>query len=196
MRANSPSWAGTSLFLPSAAHAYAPLLSALRLQQGVPPLLHSNVPAPLAQISALPLQRGGPHLQTSAVNPPPTISAFLLQQYVLPLQSSAVRAVPHPPPPPPPPPLSVSIQGRGEQPPPHSAVHAHAPLLSVLIPQIVEPPPQLSAVNPLPLPQILSSPLLFNETCLLFSLYQRTLLLQHSPSCFKGEEKTLLYLQP
>ena len=87
--------------------AHAPLLPALRIQQGVPPLLPSNMPAPLAQLSALPLQQGGPRLHTSAVNPPPPISALLLQQDVLPIQPLAVRADPTPPP------LSVSIQGRG-----------------------------------------------------------------------------------
>ena len=58
-----------------------------------------------------------------------------------------------------PPPLSVSIQGRGGPPPPLSALRAHAPLLSALLPQQVEPPLQPSAVNPPPLPQILASTL-------------------------------------
>ena len=40
---------GGPLLLPSVAHAHSPLLPALRLRQGMPPLLPSNVPAPLAQ---------------------------------------------------------------------------------------------------------------------------------------------------
>ena len=96
--------------LPSVAHAHAPLLPALRLIQCVPPLLPSNMPATLAQLSALPLQLGGIRLQTSSVNPLLPISALLLQQEVLPLQSSSVRADPRPPS------LSVSIQGRGGSP--------------------------------------------------------------------------------
>ena len=68
------------LIISSVAHARSPLLPALRLRQGVPPLLPSNVPAPLAQISALSFQQGGPRLQTSAVIPPPPISALFLQQ--------------------------------------------------------------------------------------------------------------------
>ena len=71
---------GGPLLLPSVAHAHSPLLPALRLRQGVRPLLPSNVPAPLAHISALSLQQGGPRLQTSAVIPPPLISVLLLQQ--------------------------------------------------------------------------------------------------------------------
>ena len=71
---------GDPLLLPSVAHAHSPLLPALRLQQSVHHLLPSNVPAPIAQISALSLQQGGPRLQTSAVIPPPLISALLLQQ--------------------------------------------------------------------------------------------------------------------
>ena len=59
--------------LPSVTHDHSPLLPVLRLQQGVPPILTSNVSAPLYRISALPLQRGGHRLQTSAVNPPPLI---------------------------------------------------------------------------------------------------------------------------
>ena len=78
---------------------------------------------------------------------------MLLHQDVLPLQPSAVRDAPTPPQ------LSVSIQGRGGPPPPTSAVRAHAPLLSALHPQIVEPPLQSSVVNPPPLPQILALPL-------------------------------------
>ena len=46
---------GGPLLLPSVVHDHAPLLPALRLRQGGPPLLPKNVPAPLAQISALPL---------------------------------------------------------------------------------------------------------------------------------------------
>ena len=71
---------GGPLLLPSVVHALSPLLTALRPRQGVPPLLPSNVPAPLAQISALSLQQGRPRLQTSAVIPPPPISALFLQQ--------------------------------------------------------------------------------------------------------------------
>ena len=95
----------------------------------MPPILPSNVPAHLAQISALPLQQGGHRLQTLAVIPPPLISALLLHRDVLHLQPSAVRDAPTPPP------LSVSIQGRGGPPPPNSAVCAHAPLISALFPQ-------------------------------------------------------------
>ena len=111
---------GGPLLLPSVAHAHSPLLRSLRLQQGVPPILPSNVPAPLAHISALPIQQVWYRLHTSAVIPPPLISASLLHRYVLPLQPSAVRDAPTPPP------LSVSIQGRGKPPPPTSAVHAHS----------------------------------------------------------------------
>ena len=57
------------------------------------------------------------------------------------------------------PPLSVSIQGRGGPPPPNSAVHAHDPLLSDLLPQRVDPPLQPSAVNPPPLPHTLAFPI-------------------------------------
>ena len=99
------------------------LLPAFRLRQCVPPLLPSNVPAPLAYISALSLQQGGPRLQTSAVIPPPNISALLFQQYWLALQPSVMRDAPTPPP------LSVLIQGQGRPPPPTSAVHTHTPLL-------------------------------------------------------------------
>ena len=144
---------GGTLLLPSVAHDHPPLLPDLRLQQGVPPLMPSNMPAPLAQISALPLPQGGPRLQNSAVIPPPLISALLLQLDVIPLQPSAVRDATTPPP------LSLSIQGRGGSPPPTSAVHAHAPLLSALLPQKVDPPLQPSAVNPPPLPQLLALPL-------------------------------------
>ena len=82
---------GGPLLLPLVLHSHANLLPALHLLQGVPPLLPSNVPAPLYQISALPLQRGGPRLQTSAVNPPPPISSLLLQLDTLTLQPPAVR---------------------------------------------------------------------------------------------------------
>ena len=94
------------LILPSVARALYPLLHALSLWQGVPPLLTSNITAPLAQLSALNLQQGGPHLQPSAVNTPPQISAFLPQQDVLPLLPSAMRADATPPST-----LSVSLQG-------------------------------------------------------------------------------------
>ena len=97
-------------------------------------------------------QRGSTScLQNSAVITFPPISALLLQQDVLPLRPSAVRDAPTP--------LSISIQGRGGDPPATSAVRAHAPLLSVLPPQRVEPPLKPSAVNSSPLPQILSFPL-------------------------------------
>ena len=45
------------------------------------------------------------------------------------------------------------------KPPPTSAMRAHAPLLSTLLHQRFETPLQPSAVNPPPLPQILSFPL-------------------------------------
>ena len=133
---------GGPLLLPSVAHAHYPFLTALRLRQGVPHLLTSNMPAPLYQILALPLQQGWPRLQTSAVIPHPPISALLLQRDVIPLQPSAVRDAPTPPP------LSVSIQGRGGPP------CSHATILLALLPQLVEPPLQPSAVNPPLLPQI------------------------------------------
>ena len=123
----------------------------------MPPLMPTNVPAPLAQISALPLPQYGPCIQPSAVNPPPHISSFILQLYLIPLQPSVLCAYAAPPPPPPPP-LYILLQGRGEPLPPPSAVRAHAPLLSALLTQPVEPPLQPSAVNPSPLPQILALP--------------------------------------
>ena len=43
--------------------------------------------------------------------------------------------------------------------PPPSDVHAHAPLLSDLLPQRVNPPLHPSATNPPPLPQLLALPL-------------------------------------
>ena len=61
------------------------------------PILPSNVHAPLAQILALRLQRGGPRLQTSATNPPPPISAMLIQLDVLHIQPLAMRAAAAPP---------------------------------------------------------------------------------------------------
>ena len=64
-----------------------------------------NVPDPLAQMSDLPLQQGGPRIHTSAVIPPPPISALILQQYVLPLQPSVVHYAPTTPL------ISVLIQG-------------------------------------------------------------------------------------
>ena len=102
----------------------------------MPPLLPSNVPAPLSQLLALSLQQGGPRLQTSTVNPTPPISALILQRDVIPLQPSAVRAAADPPA------LSVSIQGQGGPPPTPSAMRAYAPILSALLPQRVEPPVQ------------------------------------------------------
>ena len=109
----------------------------------MPPLLPSNVPAPLDQIPALLLQQGGPLLQTSAIIPPPPISALILQRDVLPLQPSSVHDAPTTPP------LSVFIHGQGGPPTPTSVVRNHAPLLSAFLPQRVEPPLQLSAANPL-----------------------------------------------
>ena len=47
---------GRPLLLPSVTYAHYPLLPDLRLRQGVPPVPSSNVPAPLAHISALPIQ--------------------------------------------------------------------------------------------------------------------------------------------
>ena len=107
------------------------------------------MPDPIAQISALPIQRGGPRLKNSDVNPPLPISASLLQQSVLPLQPSDVhitslpqilafslqRDVPplHPLSTCAPPPLiSVSTQGRGEPPLLPSTVRAYVPLISAL----------------------------------------------------------------
>ena len=119
----------------------------------MPPLLPSNFPDPLAQFSDLPLQQCRSRLQTSAVNPPPLISALLLQKYVLPLQPSGVHTAPphtH---------LIVSIQGRGGPPPLSSAMRAHAPLLSAFLHQRVKPPLQPSDVNSPPLTQILDFPL-------------------------------------
>ena len=117
----------------------------------MPPLMPTNVPAPIAQLSALPLRQGRPRLQLSAANPPPQISDLLLQQDVLPLHPSAVRAAT--------PPLSVPLQGQGGPTPPASAACAHAPLFSALLTQRVKPPLQPSAVNPPPLPQISALPL-------------------------------------
>ena len=71
---------GVPLLLPTVAHAHSTLLPALRLRQGVHPLLPPNVPAPLSQISALSLQQGGPRLQNSDVIPPPLTSALLLKK--------------------------------------------------------------------------------------------------------------------
>ena len=85
------------------------------------------MPALLDQISSLPLQRGGPRLQTSAVNSPPSISALLLQRYLLPLHISAVRAIDALPM------LPVLIQLRGGPPPPPSAVQYPAPLFSAFL---------------------------------------------------------------
>ena len=136
----------------------------------------------------MPLQQGGPRLQTLSVIPPPPISDLLIQQDVLPLQPSAVRDAPTPPP------LSVSIQGRGRTPPPTSAVRAHAPLLSEFRPQRVEPPLHTSAVKSPPLPQILAFPIQRDIPPL--SLYPRALLLLRYPSSLKGEAKPLFYLQP
>ena len=118
------------------------------------------MPAPLAHISALSLQQGEPRLQTSAVIPPPPISALLLQQKLIALQPSAMRdallqpsAINSPPLPQilafplqrdvpplqplsacaPPPPISVSLQGRGEAPLLPSTLRDYVPLLSALL---------------------------------------------------------------
>ena len=47
---------GRPILIPSVAHVHVPFIYALRLQQGVPPLLPSHVPAPLPHLSALPCQ--------------------------------------------------------------------------------------------------------------------------------------------
>ena len=71
---------------------YAPLLSALIPQISDPPLQPSNVPAPLTQISALPLQQGVPTLQPlSACDTPPLIYVLLQRRCKLPLRPSTVR---------------------------------------------------------------------------------------------------------
>ena len=140
------------LLLPSVAHDHAPLLPALRLQQGVTPIHPSNVPAPLAHISAYPLQLFRPHLHPSAVNPPPHISALLPQRDILPLHPSVLCAVPTPPP------LSVLLQGQGGPPLPPSAVHACTPILLALIPQLVEHPIHTLAVNTPPLTHLSALP--------------------------------------
>ena len=142
---------GRPLLLISFAHTHATLILALCLRQGVPPLLPTIVPAPLAQISASPLWQGGPSLQPSAVNTPSQISSLLIQQDVLHLNTSAVRDAP--------PLISFYLQGLGRPPPPPSDVHAHDPLLSVLLHQRVKPSLHPSAVNPPPFPQILAFPL-------------------------------------
>ena len=106
----------------------------LHLRQGVPPLLPSNMPDPLAHISALPLQLGGPLIQPSAINPPPQISTLLLKLDVLHLRPSYMyAAAPHPPL------LSYLLQGQGGPPTPPSGMRAHAPLLSALLHKQVEP---------------------------------------------------------
>ena len=87
---------GGPLLLPLVVHAHSPLLTALSLLQVVPPILPSNVPAPLDQISVLSLQQGGPSFQNLAVIPPPPISALLLQQYLLAIQPSAMCVAPTP----------------------------------------------------------------------------------------------------
>ena len=125
-----------------------------------------HVPALLDQISSLPLQRGRPRLQTSAVNSPPSISALLLQRYLLSLHISAVRAIDALPL------LPVLIQLRGGPPPTPSALQSRAPLFSALLPQRVKPPLQPSALHPPPLPQILA-----------FSLQQDVPILQPLSTC-------------
>ena len=57
------------------------------------------------------------------------------------------------------PPLYVSIQGKGGTPNPPLAVRAHNPLLSALLPQLVEPSLQPLAVYNLPLPHLLTFPI-------------------------------------
>ena len=79
--------------------AYVPLISALLIWKGVPLCQPLADPAPLTQISALPLQLGVPPLNPLAVHDPP------------------------------PPPLSVLLQGIGISPLLHSAVRAYAPLI-------------------------------------------------------------------
>ena len=73
--------------------AYDPLISTLLLWQGVPLRQPSADPDPLPQISALPLQRGVPPLQTLAVcaPTPPPISVSFQGLVVPPLLPSAVR---------------------------------------------------------------------------------------------------------
>ena len=132
-------------------HAHDPLLTAFLLRKGVPPLLPTNVTAPLAQLSNLLLQQGGPYIQPSNTNPSPKISALILQRYMLPLQPSAVRYVS--------PLISVLLQGHGVLPPAPSDVCAHAHLLSASLTQRVKIPIQPSALNNLPFPQILALPL-------------------------------------
>ena len=90
---------GGPLLITSVAHAYAPLIPALRLLHGVPHILHSNMPATIDKISDLPLQRGGPCIQTSDVNHPPPISALLLQRDMIPIHPSAVHDAAADPPP-------------------------------------------------------------------------------------------------
>ena len=68
--------------------------------------------------------------------------------------------------------ISVLIQGKSRPPSPPSAVRAHAPLLSVLLHQRVEPPLQTSAVNTPPLPLLLS-----------FTIQQEMLPLQPLSTC-------------
>ena len=117
----------------------------------MPPILLSNVTATLDHPSDLSLQQGGPGLQTSAVNPLPSISAFLLQQDVLPLQTLAFIIQPC---------VLIPLllrsmsrfNSEAEPLPPPSAVRAHDCLLSALQPQQVEPPLQPSAVNTSSLP--------------------------------------------
>ena len=139
------------LILPSVVHTHDPLLTALLLRKGVPPLLPTNVTATLAQLSNLLLQQGEPYIQPLDTNPSPNISALSLQRYMLPLQPSALRSIP--------PLISVLLQGRGVRPPAPSAVCAHAPLLSASLTQRVKIPIQPSAVKNLPFPQILALPL-------------------------------------
>ena len=111
----------------------------------------------------MPLQKSETHLQTSALNTCPPISALIIQWCVLPIHPSAVRDDP------PAPPLYIFIKGPGVPPNPTSDVRYHAPLLSAFHPQRVEPPLQPSAVKPSYLPHILGFPLqqevFLNDKC-------------------------------
>ena len=55
---------GRPRLIPSVSHDHSPLIPSLHLRQGVPPFLPQNMPDPLAQVPAFPLQQGGPRLQT------------------------------------------------------------------------------------------------------------------------------------
>ena len=72
---------------------YVPLIYALLIWKGVTIHNPSADPAPLTQLSALPLQRGVPPLKSLAVRNPPPPPLFLLLQGigVSPLLPSVVR---------------------------------------------------------------------------------------------------------